>query len=39
MHQITLTCIKVLVDEKCDEIPATFKKEAAGFLKTVIMPS
>ena len=39
MQQITITCIQVLVDEKCDEIPATFKKEAAGFLKTVIMPT
>jgi hypothetical protein len=39
MHQITLTSIQVLVDERCDEIPATFKQEVARFIKTVIMQS
>jgi len=27
MENITLTCLKVLVDEKCDDIPEIFKKE------------
>ena len=37
MYQITLTSIQVLVDERCDEIPITFKQEVGRFIKAVIM--
>lgn len=37
MQAIALTCLKVLVDEKCDEIPETFKVEVGKFIKGVIM--
>jgi len=37
MQGITMTCMKVLVDEKCDEIPEPFKKEVGKFIKSVIM--
>jgi hypothetical protein len=37
MQNIALTCIKVLIEDKCDEIPETFKKEVAKFIKNVIM--
>lgn len=37
MQNIALTCLKVLIDEKCDEIPETFKVEVAKFIKGVIM--
>lgn len=36
-HQVTLTCLKVLIDEKCDEIPESFKREVGQFIKNVIM--
>jgi hypothetical protein len=39
MQNIALTCLKVLVDEKCDEIPETFKVEVGKFIKGVIMTS
>jgi hypothetical protein len=32
-----MTCLKVLVDEKCDEIPEAFKFEVGKFIKGVIM--
>ena len=31
-----MTCIKVLVDEKCDEVPESFKLEVAKFIKGVL---
>jgi hypothetical protein len=37
MQNVALTCLKVLVDEKCDEIPDAFKKDVAAFIKNVIM--
>jgi hypothetical protein len=37
MQGITMTCMKVLVDERCDEIPEPFKKEVGKFIKSVIM--
>jgi hypothetical protein len=37
MQQVTMTCLKVLVDVKCDEIPETFKFEVGKFIKNVIM--
>ncbi len=37
MNNITLTCLKVLIDEKCDEIPDSFKREVGKFIKNVIM--
>jgi hypothetical protein len=37
MHAITLTCLKVLIDEKCDEIPEHFKLEVGKFIKNIIM--
>ena len=37
MQQVTMTCLKVLVDEKCDEIPEAFKFEVGKFIKGVIM--
>lgn len=37
MQNIALTCLKVLVDEKCDEIPEPFKIEVGKFIKGVIM--
>jgi hypothetical protein len=39
MGNVTLTCLKVLIDEKCDEISDNFKKEVGKFIKNVIMPS
>jgi hypothetical protein len=39
MQQVTLTCLKVLVDEKCDEIPQSFKQEVGRFIKNVIVPT
>ncbi len=38
MNNLTLTCLKVLIDEKCDEISTTFKKDVGNFIKNVIMP-
>lgn len=37
MNNITLTCLKVLIDEKCDEISDLFKKEVGKFIKNVVM--
>ena len=37
MQQVTMTCLKVLVDEKCDQIPESFKFEVGKFIKNVIM--
>ena len=37
MGNVTLTCLKVLIDEKCDDIPEYFKKEVGKFIKNVIM--
>ena len=37
MHQVTLTSLKVLIDEKCDEIEDSFKAEVGKFIKNVIM--
>lgn len=37
MQQITLTCLKVLIDEKCDEISESFKFEVGKFIKNIIM--
>lgn len=37
MQNIAMTCLKVLVDEKCDEIPESFKLEVGKFIKGVIM--
>lgn len=39
MGNITLTCMKVLVDEKCDEVSEDFKREVGKFVKNVIMVS
>ena len=37
MHNIILTCLKVLIDEKCDEIPDSFKFEVGKFIKNIVM--
>lgn len=37
MNNITFTCLKVLVDEKCDEVSESFKAEVGKFIKNVIM--
>jgi len=37
MQNITFTCLKVLIDEKCDEISDNFKQEVGKFIKNVIM--
>lgn len=37
MQQVTLTCFKVLVDDKCDLVSESFKFEVAKFIKNVIM--
>lgn len=37
MRNITLTCLKILIDEKCDEIDENFKKEVGKFIKNCIM--
>jgi predicted P-loop ATPase len=37
MRNITLTCLKVLIDEKCDEIDENFKREVGKFIKNCIM--
>ncbi len=37
MQQVTMTCLKVLVDEKCDQIPESFKFEVGKFIRNVIM--
>jgi hypothetical protein len=37
MQNITITCLKVLIDEKCDEIPDSFKFEVGKFIKNIIM--
>jgi hypothetical protein len=37
MQNLTLTCLKVLVDEKCDDIPENFKKDVGQFIKNIIM--
>lgn len=37
MQNITVTCLKVLIDEKCDEIPDYFKFEVGKFIKNIIM--
>ncbi len=39
MRNIVITSLKVLVDEKCDEIPADFKKQVGEFIKTVVIPA
>ena len=39
MGNITLTCMKVLVDEKCDDVDEGFKKEVGKFIKNCIMTS
>lgn len=37
MQNVALTCLKVLVDEKCDEIEEPFKVDVAKFIKNVVM--
>jgi len=37
MQNITITCLKILIDEKCDEIPENFKRDTGLFLKNVVM--
>lgn len=39
MGNITLTCMKILVDEKCDEIEEAFKMEVGKFIKNCVMQS
>ncbi len=39
MGNITLTCIKIIVDEKCDEVPEGFKVDVGKFIKNCIMTS
>ncbi len=39
MGNVTLTCLRVLIDEKCDEIDDAFKRTVGQFIKNVIMPS
>jgi hypothetical protein len=39
LQNVTLTCLKVLVDEKCDDIPTSFKNEVGNFVKNVLMAS
>ena len=39
MNNITLTCLKVLIDEKCDEIEDSFKMEVGKFIKNCVMHS
>lgn len=37
MQNITITCLKLLIDEKCDEVPEHFKFEVGKFIKNIIM--
>lgn len=37
MQNVALTCLKILIDEKCDEVPDAFKRDVASFIKNVIM--
>mmetsp|Transcript_5130 Transcript_5130/g.3812 ORF Transcript_5130/g.3812 Transcript_5130/m.3812 type:complete len:107 (-) Transcript_5130:12-332(-) len=37
MQNVVLTCAKVLVDERCDEISESFKLEVAVFIKDHVM--
>ena len=39
MEKIIYTCLKVLIDEKCDEVPESFKGEVGKFIKNVVMNS
>jgi hypothetical protein len=39
MPNVTLTCLKVLIDEKCDEIDDSFKFEVGKFIKNCVMTS
>src|ERR1700733_4381222 len=39
MQNITFTCMKILVDEKCDEVSEPFKREVGKFVKNCIMTS
>ena len=37
MDNVIYTCMKVLVDEKCDEIEDSFKYEVGKFVKNIVM--
>ena len=39
MSGITLTSLKVLIDDKCDEIDDQFKYEVGKFIKNCVMTS
>ena len=39
MGNVTLTCLRVLIDEKCDEISDSFKSDVGKFIKNIIMPT
>ncbi len=37
MGNVILTSLKVLIDEKCDDIQESFKQEVGKFIKNVVM--
>lgn len=39
MNNAIYTCFKVLIDEKCDEVPESFKIEVGQFIKNCVMTS
>jgi hypothetical protein len=39
MEKIIYTGLKVLVDEKCDEVPESFKFDVGRFIKNCVMTS
>jgi hypothetical protein len=39
MSNVIYTCLKVLIDEKCDEIEDKIKFEIGKFIKNIIMNS
>jgi hypothetical protein len=39
MEKAIYTCLKVLIDEKCDEVPESFKIDVGRFIKNCVMTS
>ena len=39
MNNVIYTCLKVLIDEKCDEIEDSIKFEIGKFIKNIVMNS
>ena len=39
MEKVTLTCLKVLSDDSCEDIEESFKMLVGKFIKNVVMPN